>query len=105
MTTRHNAVPADADARVLVDVDLSILGAEPERFDEYERDVRGEYDWVPDVVFRRERRKILRSFLERPQIFQTAAMHAAREERARANLRALVAAASAEPAATASRRR
>jgi predicted metal-dependent HD superfamily phosphohydrolase len=86
MATRHDAVPADANARVLVDVDLSILGAPAVRFDEYERDVRREYAWVPDLVFRRERRKILRSFLERAQIFQTPAMHAAREQRARANL-------------------
>jgi predicted metal-dependent HD superfamily phosphohydrolase len=86
MATRHDAEPVGADACVLVDVDLSILGAEPERFDEYERDVRQEYGWVPTPVFRRERRKILRSFLERPQIFQTPAMHAAREQRARANL-------------------
>ena len=86
MATRHDAQPVGPDACVLVDVDLSILGAEPLRFDEYERDVRQEYGWVPTPVFRRERRKILRSFLERPQIFQTPPMHAAREQRARANL-------------------
>ena len=86
MATRHAAVPDRRDARAVVDVDLSILGAPRERFDEYERDVRLEYGWVPGVVFRLERRKILRSFLERPRIFLTSAMHAAREETARANL-------------------
>ena len=86
MATRHAAVPVGPDAHAVVDVDLSILGAPRERFDEYERDVRLEYGWVPGLLFRRERRKILRGFLERPRIFQTNAMHAAREERARANL-------------------
>jgi predicted metal-dependent HD superfamily phosphohydrolase len=86
MATRHAAVPTSADARAVVDVDLAILGAPPERFDEYERDVRREYAWVPGILFRRERRKILRGFLERPRIFQTNAMHGLREQAARANL-------------------
>jgi predicted metal-dependent HD superfamily phosphohydrolase len=86
MATRHEAMATDADSRVLVDVDLSILGAAPERFDEYERDVRREYAWVPEVVFRRERRKILRRFLERPRIFATQELNSVREQRARANL-------------------
>lgn len=86
LATRHDGATVDQDARVLVDVDLSILGAEPARFDEYERDVRREYAWVPGLVFRRERRKILRSCLERPRLFQTERLHAALEERARANL-------------------
>src|SRR5262245_19497131 len=56
MVTRHNALPETTDEQVLVDVDLSILGASPERFDEYETQVRQEYSWVPGPLFRRERR-------------------------------------------------
>ena len=40
MATLHNAVPVGSDAAVLVDIDLAILGAEVERFDEYEIQVR-----------------------------------------------------------------
>ena len=86
MATRHDATPVGADACVLVDVDLSILGAEPLRFDEYERQVREEYRWVPEAAFRRERRKILRGLLERPALFNTARMRESLERRARANL-------------------
>lgn len=43
MATRHKAVPRGTDAELLVDVDLSILGAAPERFDQYEKQVREEY--------------------------------------------------------------
>jgi predicted metal-dependent HD superfamily phosphohydrolase len=86
MATRHDATPVGADACVLVDVDLSILGAEPLRFDEYERQVREEYGWVPAPMFRRERRKILRRLLARPQLFNTARMRESHERRARANL-------------------
>ncbi len=87
MATRHDAIPTGSDAKVLVDVDLSILAAAPERFDEYERQVRAEYAWVPDFLFRRERRKILRGFLARPAIFSTLEFRARYEARALANIR------------------
>ena len=86
MVTRHDAQPHDLDAKVMVDVDLSILGAITERFDEYERQIRAEYAWVPGVVFRATRRKLLQGFLARPSIFNTAPFVAAYEGRARANL-------------------
>ena len=55
MMTIHNAVPAGRDAEALIDVDLSIFAAAPARFDEYEQQVRAEYVFVPEAVFRRER--------------------------------------------------
>ncbi len=87
MATRHDALPADADARLLVDIDLAILGAGRPRFDEYERQIRAEYGHVPDTVFEEKRHAILRAFLARPRIFGTAHFHAALEDAARANLR------------------
>jgi predicted metal-dependent HD superfamily phosphohydrolase len=86
MATRHEAVPEGIDAQVLVDVDLSILGAEPQRFDEYEVQVRQEYGWVPGMIYRRKRREILESFLERPTVYRTARFIERYEPRARANL-------------------
>jgi predicted metal-dependent HD superfamily phosphohydrolase len=86
MATRHNAVSRDVDEQILVDVDLSILGASPERFDEYEQQVREEYSWVPDVLFRRKRRSVLTEFLEWPTIFNTAGFINRYEAQARANL-------------------
>jgi predicted metal-dependent HD superfamily phosphohydrolase len=86
MATRHDAAPSKSDAKLVVDVDLSILGAEELRFDEYERQVREEYAWVPEAVFRRERRRILEGFLRRPRIYLTEYFHATREARARFNL-------------------
>ncbi len=85
MATRHDAVPVDADAQLLVDIDLSILGAERERFDEYERQIRAEYAFVPALIFNPKRRQILRGFLDRPRIYSTPAF-AALEPVARANL-------------------
>ncbi len=43
MATCHDAVPESADARLIVDVDLSILGSPPAAYDRYEDAVRREY--------------------------------------------------------------
>jgi predicted metal-dependent HD superfamily phosphohydrolase len=86
MATKHNAVPFGIDAEILVDVDLGILGADPERFDEYERQVREEYGWVPAPLYRRERRKVLQEFAGRPTIYFTEQFRMSHEARARENI-------------------
>ncbi|MGJ3700631.1 HD domain-containing protein [Variovorax sp. AFSI2.2] len=92
MATRHDAVPEGRDAELLIDIDLSILGAERERFDEYERQVHAEYAFVPDAVRLPRRRAILQRFLAREAIYATPRMHALLEARARANLARSIAA-------------
>lgn len=90
MVTEHAAVPASADERLLTDIDLGILAAPRERFDEYERQIREEYRHVPKWLFRRKRQAILKSFLDRPRIFSTAHFHASLERAARDNLSRLL---------------
>jgi predicted metal-dependent HD superfamily phosphohydrolase len=86
LATRHAAAPDTADAKLLVDVDLAILGAPVARFDEYERQVREEYSWVLGLLFRRKRREILEGFLARPHVFSTDYFRATYESQARDNL-------------------
>jgi predicted metal-dependent HD superfamily phosphohydrolase len=86
MTTMHNAVPVGRDAEVLVDIDLAILGAESVRFDEYEVQVREEYSWVPETLYRAARRKILEEFTRREWIYSTAPFRSEYEARARENI-------------------
>ena len=86
MATMHNAVPADRDAKVLVDIDLGILGAGADRFDNYEVQVRQEYSWVPEPVYRAARRKILEEFVGREWIYSTEPLRSKHEARARENL-------------------
>lgn len=86
MATMHDAVPAGRDAEVLVDIDLGILGAEPTRFDEYELQVRDEYSWVPEFMYRAARRKVLQEFMRREWIYSTAVFRSEYEARARENL-------------------
>jgi predicted metal-dependent HD superfamily phosphohydrolase len=46
LATRHSVAPATPDERLLVDIDLAILGAAPARFAEYEAQIRIEYAHV-----------------------------------------------------------
>jgi len=86
LATRHDASPLSPDATLLVDVDLAILGAPVERFDEYERQVRAEYAWVPAPLFRARRREILEGFLARPRLYGSETFYARLEDAARSNL-------------------
>ncbi len=86
MATRHSEVPSTRDARLLVDIDLAILGADPARFAEYERQIRDEYGFVPEALFREKRAAILRAFLERPALFSTPACADRYDAAARVNL-------------------
>lgn len=72
----------------LLDSDLAIFGASPKRYGNYTQAVRAEYAHVPDSDFRTGRAKILRSYLERPIIYQTRPAQDLWEERARINLAA-----------------
>ncbi len=86
MATCHDAQPIEADQQLLVDIDLAILGASPQRFEEYQRQIRFEYAWVPGLVYGVKRKQVLRGFLKREQIFSTAAFLARYEAQARSNL-------------------
>ena len=86
LATRHLTIPQEPDAQLLCDIDLSILGREWEAFDEFERRIRQEYDWVPEAVYRSTRSEILSGFLRRRSIYQTEQFRERYERPARANL-------------------
>jgi predicted metal-dependent HD superfamily phosphohydrolase len=87
MATRHSQPASGDDAQLLVDIDLAILGTEPARFDQYDQQIRAEYAFVPDGIYRAQRREVLQSFLDRPRLYATSPMRAALEAPARTNLR------------------
>jgi predicted metal-dependent HD superfamily phosphohydrolase len=91
LATRHLTVPRDPDAQLLCDIDLSILGREPEIFDEFERRIRREYQWVPDLAYRTARSEVLTSFLGRRPIYQTEYFRSHYETQAKANLQGAIA--------------
>jgi predicted metal-dependent HD superfamily phosphohydrolase len=87
LATQHRVPPADPDAALLVDIDLSILGQPAAKFDAYEAGVRFEYAWVAEADFHAGRSKVLQSFLDRERIYTTKYFGAALEEAARRNLK------------------
>ena len=91
MATATHAPAAAPDAQLLTDIDLAILGAPPLRFAEYERQIRAEYAHVPAALFAAKRKAMLRGFLERACIYQTAHFKTHLESQARANLAKAVA--------------
>lgn len=92
MATRHEGLAVLDDAKLLVDVDLSILGVDEDAYAKFETDVREEYRWVPGPLFRSKRAEILESFLARPTIYSTAPFRTKYEAPARRNLTAAIAA-------------
>jgi len=87
LITAHREKPEGADAELLVDIDLSILGADAAEYDIYERAIRKEYRFVPKRFYQPGRKKLLTSFLERPQIYLTSELQNRFEEQARKNLK------------------
>jgi predicted metal-dependent HD superfamily phosphohydrolase len=90
LATRHLTVPRDPDPRLLCDIDLSVLGREPGMFDEFERRIRREYQWVPDPAYRVARSEVLTGFLGRRPIYQTEYFRSRYETQARANLERVI---------------
>ncbi|EPJ5174279.1 TPA: hypothetical protein ACRN3C_004204 [Pseudomonas aeruginosa] len=87
MATCHQAPPGDADAALVVDLDLAILAAPAPVYARYEADVRAEYAWVPEPLFRAGRGKLLRQLLEQPALYHCEPLRQRWEAAARANLR------------------
>jgi predicted metal-dependent HD superfamily phosphohydrolase len=90
LATRHAGVPNSPDEQLICDIDLSILGREPGIFDAFERQIRREYAWVPEPMYRRERSAVLSGFLRRRSIYQTNQFRHRYEALARANLERLI---------------
>lgn len=96
MATRHGttheiapAAPgASPDSRLLVDIDLYILGSPTARFEGYELDVRKEDAGVPGFRYQEARAQVLQSFLDRPRLYHSEAAQALLESQARINLSA-----------------
>jgi predicted metal-dependent HD superfamily phosphohydrolase len=88
---RDRSEPPGGDTSAFLDADLAVLGASEERYARYAKDIRKEYDWVPDETYRAGRIRVLQRFLDRPRIFNSVPAFESREAAARRNIAAEIA--------------
>ncbi len=86
ITASHRYEPADADAMVLCDADLAVLGGDRDTYEAYARAVREEYRHVPDELFRTGRSAVLRHLLDAGHLYGTATGRDLWERTARENI-------------------
>ncbi|EPY30036.1 hypothetical protein STCU_04268 [Strigomonas culicis] len=73
---------------VFLDMDLQVLGGEPERYAQYADQIRQEYEPVVGAdAYNTNRCLFLSSFLERPMWFKTPYFFYTYEQRARENVK------------------
>lgn len=89
LATASHSSHQDCDiVQIMLDIDLSILGAAPAGFAKYEAGIRQEYHLVPLPIYQKKRRLVLQSFLDMPQIYRSFVFHERFEQQARVNLAA-----------------
>ena len=86
LTKTHDVQPDDRLGAILISIDLSILGAEPPRYDAYAAAIRQEFIHVPEGDYRAGRARVLSQFAARPVIFPDTAFAARYDRQARENL-------------------
>ncbi|MCA1358992.1 phosphohydrolase [Bradyrhizobium sp. IC3069] len=86
LTRTHDVPAGDRLGAILISIDLSILGADPARYDAYAAAIRREFSHVADEEYRTGRARVLRRFAAREVIFPDPAFAATFDRQARANL-------------------
>lgn len=85
-THRRGHTPKTGDEKYFLDIDMSILGASGDRFDEYEWQIRKEYSIFPHDQFNLGRAKVLKTFLDMESIYYTDYFRSKLERQARDNI-------------------
>uniref|UniRef100_A0A914VBA9 Uncharacterized protein n=1 Tax=Plectus sambesii TaxID=2011161 RepID=A0A914VBA9_9BILA len=74
------------DSHYFLDFDMAILGADAEDYDQYRKEIREEYNHLDATTYAQERSKVLRMFLQIPNIYATKEFRESYEAKARANI-------------------
>lgn len=86
LTASHRPAPGEVDGCLLVDADLGILAASPERYDEYAEHIRLECGHLGDAAFVVGRIRVLRDLVGEPLLYRVVPGREAMTLVARANL-------------------
>jgi len=85
-THKHTSLTNEQDELEFLDLDMSILGADPERYGEFSRGIRKEYFFYSAEEFRSKRIAFLRDYLSRAHLFFLPHNRARWEAQARVNI-------------------
>lgn len=85
-TQKHQALLEEVDCKLLIDIDLAILGESSEAYFVYTQQIRKEYKQYPSFLYNKGRKKAMKQFLERSRIYQTDYFFERFEEMARRNI-------------------
>ncbi len=88
LTKGHRVEEGDRLGALLVSIDLSILGGDPEGYSSYVAGVRREYAHVPEEAWRSGRAAVLQHLIEFDPLYPDPRFQAALEEQAQQNMKA-----------------
>lgn len=88
ITEEHKTSNAfgNTDKHYFLDLDMAVLGTDEISYEIYTKQVRGEYDFLAENVYKALRLKVLQTFLQIPNIFSTKVFREKYEEQARRNI-------------------
>ena len=86
LDTSHRGEPQSNDGKLICDIDLSILGSDPESYRAYAEAIRKEYSWVSSADYTLGRSKVLQNFLNRENLYSVPHFQDRYEQQARSNL-------------------
>ncbi|MEO4208760.1 HD domain-containing protein [Acinetobacter pittii] len=90
LATQKHALTDETDLQFLLDIDLAILAATPERFIQYEQQIQQEYSWVDPEVYSIKRKQVLIHFYQSEPLYQTVYFQKNFELNAKDNLRRIL---------------
>ena len=90
LATQKHALTNETDLQFLLDIDLSILAATPERFIQYEQQIQKEYAWVDPEVYLIKRKEVLVHFYQTEPLYQTTYFQKNFELNAKQNLKQIL---------------
>ncbi len=86
-TKTHECDRACPEIQALLDADMAILGAAPERYMVYCQEIQEEFQSLPSLLYRMGRKKFLQALMNQKSIYHTEWFYDRFEIQARENIR------------------
>lgn len=86
LATKHHQSNNDNDTKIFLDLDLAILGSSSQDYKNYSRQIRKEFSFYPNFIYRLGRKKVLKYFLNKEYIYHTNEFRKSFEEQSIKNI-------------------